>query len=101
VVEGVDLLAVPVQGVLLLADLDGRTTELRNMSVSALAGVLQRRHTWGIRTRSPDATPMGTLLPSRSTAPGPTARTRPSLSSLTLDSGRKMPDAVLVSALTR
>lgn len=58
-------------------------------------------HTWGISTRSPTATPMAMRLPSRSRPPGPTARTLASLSFSTLDSGRKMPLAVLVSALTR
>lgn len=58
-------------------------------------------HTWGISTRSPTATLMAIRLPSRSRPPGPTARTLASLSFSTLDSGRKMPLAVLVSALTR
>lgn len=58
-------------------------------------------HTWGISTRSPTATPMAMRLPSRSRPPGPTARTLASLSFSTLDSGRKMPLAVLASALTR
>lgn len=40
-------------------------------------------------------------MPSLSRAPGPTARTLASLRSLTEDSGRKMPEAVLASALTR
>ena len=44
---------------------------------------------------------MGRRLPSLSRAPGPTARTLASLRSLTEDSGRKMPEAVLASALTR
>ena len=57
--------------------------------------------TCGIRTRSPTATLIGTRLPSLSSPPGPTASTFASLSFSTLDSGRKMPPAVLVSALTR
>lgn len=44
---------------------------------------------------------MGNRLPFLSRAPGPTARTLASLSFSTLDSGRKMPPAVLVSALMR
>ena len=44
---------------------------------------------------------MGSLLPFLSSAPGPTARTLASLSFSTEDSGRRMPEAVLVSALTR
>ena len=54
-----------------------------------------------MRTRSPTATPMGRRLPFLSREPGPTARTLASLSFSTDDSGRKMPLAVLVSALTR
>ncbi len=44
---------------------------------------------------------MGMRLPFLSKAPGPTAMTLASLSFSTLDSGRKMPLAVLVSALMR
>lgn len=58
-------------------------------------------HTWGIRTRSPVLTPIGSRLPFLSRLPGPTAMTLASLSFSTLDSGRKMPLAVLASALTR
>jgi hypothetical protein len=57
--------------------------------------------TWGINTLSPTETPQLTLFPSLSSPPGPTASTRASFSSLTLDSGRKMPEAVRVSALMR
>ena len=69
-----------------------------NSSSPALTG---EPPNWGIRTRSPTATPMGSRLPFLSMAPGPTARTLASLSFSTLDSGRKMPLAVLVSALMR
>ena len=55
--------------------------------------------TWGIKTLSPACTLQLTLFPSLSKPPGPTAKTLASLSSLTLDSGRKIPLAVLVSAL--
>lgn len=47
------------------------------------------------------ATPIGNRLPFLSRAPGPTATTLASLSFSTLDSGRKMPLAVFVSALIR
>lgn len=59
------------------------------------------KRTWGIRTLSPLATPMGRRLPSLSKAPGPTARTLASFCSLTLLSGRKIPEAVLASGLMR
>jgi len=62
---------------------------------------MKARLTCGIRTLSPTVTLQEILLPSLSKPPGPTARTLASLSSLTLDSGRKMPDAVRVSALMR
>jgi hypothetical protein len=55
----------------------------------------------GINTRSPSLTLISNLTPSLEYAPGPTARTRASLSSFTEDSGRKMPDAVLDSAFMR
>ncbi len=55
--------------------------------------------TCGIRTLSPGATLGVILFPSLFNAPGPTASTFASLSSLTLLSGRKMPPAVFVSAL--
>lgn len=64
-------------------------------------GVPKAGLTVGIKTRSPACTPMGTRLPSLSIPPGPTASTLASFSSLTLDSGRKMPEAVLASALMR
>ncbi len=57
--------------------------------------------TCGIKTLSPGATLHETLLPSLSNPPGPTAKTLASFNSLTLDSGRKMPPAVLASILTR
>ena len=57
--------------------------------------------TCGIRTLSPTLTLQLTLFPSLSSPPGPTANTLASFNSLTLDSGRKIPDAVLVSALMR
>lgn len=57
--------------------------------------------TCGINTLSPAVTPMATRLPSLSRPPGPTASTLASFSSLTLDSGRKMPLAVLASARMR
>lgn len=70
--------------------------------LSKLFGKLvQTRPTEGIRTRSPTVTPMGRRFPSLSRAPGPTARTLASFNFSTLDSGRKMPPAVLVSALMR
>lgn len=50
---------------------------------------------------SPGCTLTAILFPSLSKAPGPTASTFASLSSLTADSGRKMPPAVFASALTR
>lgn len=50
---------------------------------------------------SPGFTLTPILFPSLSRPPGPTANTFASLSSLTADSGRKMPPAVLASALTR
>jgi hypothetical protein len=48
---------------------------------------------------SPAATLTGILDPSLLKAPGPTARTLASESSLTAVSGKKIPDAVLDSAL--
>lgn len=61
----------------------------------------QCQHTCGIRTLSPTDTEQLTLFPSLSRPPGPTANTFASLSSLTLDSGKKIPEAVLVSAFMR
>jgi hypothetical protein len=98
--------------VLLVARLDGRATKLIGSSCQLHSSLLWLLvsfiplrvldiHTWGIRTRSPTATLMAMRLPSRSRPPGPTARTLASLSFSTLDSGRKMPLAVLASALTR
>lgn len=117
---GANLLAVPEQSVLVLANLDGGAAKLdittsanhvhtlnpglpssRNEEPATFHQGIQGFLTVGISTRSPACTPTGSLLPSLSRAPGPTARTLASLSSLTLDSGRKMPDAVLVSALMR
>lgn len=120
---GADLLAVPEQSELVLTNLDGGTAKLRHNqrqrqkiphpiqacrlrkpqepAIFRLGFRGRSLLTVGISTRSPACTPTGSLLPSLSRAPGPTARTLASLSSLTLDSGRKMPDAVLVSALMR
>jgi hypothetical protein len=92
----------------MLANLDGRAAVLgrrqhRSRDAPWTRGLSEAigKRTWGINTRSPVVTPMGSLLPSLSRPPGPTARTLASLSSLTLDSGRKMPLAVLASALMR
>jgi len=57
--------------------------------------------TCGTRTLSPGFTDTSIVFPSLSRAPGPTASTLASLSSLTALSGRKMPPAVLVSIFTR
>lgn len=57
--------------------------------------------TCGIKTRSPGFTEISILLPSLSNPPGPTARTLASDSFSTVDSGRKIPEAVLTSALIR
>lgn len=61
----------------------------------------QRAHTWGINTLSPALRLGAILAPSRFSAPGPTASTSAWFSSFCADSGRKMPPAVLASALTR
>lgn len=57
--------------------------------------------TCGINTRSPGFTEISILLPSLSNPPGPTARTLASDSFSTVDSGRKIPEAVFASALMR
>ena len=125
-----NLLVVPEEVELLLADLDRAAAELYHQTVSQKAlscfnpsqsahpntparaksfpisihppiPLHLQRLTCGINTLSPDFTPMGMILPSRSRMPGPTASTLASLSSLTAVSGRKMPVEVLASALTR
>jgi hypothetical protein len=90
------------QRILLISNLNRRTSILDTISTKALfhSPPIQK-HTCGIKTRSPTATPQLTLLPSLSRPPGPTASTFASFSSLTLLSGRKMPEAVLDSAFMR
>jgi len=116
--DGVDALLVDLgeelvvaeEGVLLVSDLDGGSAILRHVSrgplrvrvrVPFLSSPDSTTHTCGINTRSPGCTFGLTVLPSLSRPPGPTASTRASFSSLTELSGRKMPPAVLDSALMR
>ena len=100
------LLMVPKQRVLLLPNLDRTSTILEHkttiniISSEILEYPGHQIPTCGINTLSPGATLGVTLLPSLSRPPGPTASTLASLSSLTLLSGRKIPPAVLASALT-
>jgi len=105
-------LVVAEKRVLLLSNLDGTSSELASVSIYPFLSLLLLFHlmrdegyipppTWGIKTLSPGCTLGATRLPSLSNAPGPTARTFASLSSLTAVSGRKMPVAVFASGLTR
>jgi hypothetical protein len=96
----INSLVVPEDGVLLLRHLDLHAAKLRTRQHVAPNPSLPKR-TCGISTLSPGWTLMTMRLPSRSRPPGPTARTLASLSSLTADSGRKMPPEVLASARTR
>lgn len=129
--DGEDSLVVAEKRVLLLADFDGAAAELctfllacTHLNPVVLIHILSsllfslsytssqqpapclpflpfQPRTCGIKTLSPGATDGATLLPSLSTAPGPTASTFASLSSLTAVSGRKMPPAVLASGFMR
>lgn len=90
--------------ILVLTDLDRAPTILRRHQQTHTPSPppQQQEHlTCGIKTRSPGFTEISILLPSLSNPPGPTARTLASDSFSTVDSGRKIPDAVLASALMR
>lgn len=97
------------QGELLIANLDGGTTVLQAQPVSFYPSIRfpttstreTRQHTCGIKTRSPALTLGSILFPSWFKAPGPTANTRPSDNFSMVLSGKKIPEAVLVSALMR
>lgn len=75
----INILVITEEGVLLLTDLDGVTTELNRDTLVYIFPCIREGllgpHTWGMRTLSPALTPMGRRLPSRSRRPGPTART--------------------------
>jgi hypothetical protein len=104
-------LVVAEKRVLILANLDGAAAILSqnvsNVSCVKRYGFYRHRHvfgllrTWGIKTLSPGCTLGAILFPSLSMAPGPTASTLASLSSLTAVSGRKIPVAVFASGFMR
>lgn len=104
------LLVVPEEVILVLADLNRAPTILHHhistKKKKKKHGTINSRDpslslTCGIKTRSPGFTEISILLPSLSNPPGPTARTLASDSFSTVDSGRKIPEAVFASALMR